>query len=317
MTDGTEPGEHWQALSNWGRWGPDDELGTLNFITPEKRRHAASLVVSGVTISCGLLTEAGPQPGTDQPYQRYMHLTGEGWNDPHRVARKTRQKMNGIDKHAGASEFVGLNYHGLYITHLDALSHVFWDGRLYNDRPSELVNVAHGATVLDVTTMKDGVVSRGVLFDVPRHRGVEWLEPGERVTVQELEAIERETGVTVSSGDIILLRTGTGLRRREHGIDPQSMPGWDPACALWFRDREVALIGADSANDAVPAVVNLGAPLHAVAIPLMGLTLLDNCDLERLSEHCARTGRNEFMFIVAPLTLDGMTGSPVNPIAIV
>lgn len=316
VPDDDEVLSYFDTLSNWGRWGEDDELGTLNLITAAKRIAAAELVRVGRSVSCAW--DIGSTPVADQPFgppQRFMVATGQGLNDPHRVTAPWRAG----DRSAGALEYLGLVYHGHTVTHVDSLAHVYWDGKMYNGKPAELVTSAMGATHHAVTSLRDGVVTRGVLLDVAAARGVDWLEPGEAVHPEELETIEQHQGVVVEEGDVILLRTGYGRRAREHGPDEVARvgrAGWHAACLPWFHERGIAMIACDTAQDAQPSgYPALRSPIHAVGIVAMGLWLLDNCDLEELSRTCGDSGRYEFLFTLAPLRWVGATGSPANPLA--
>jgi kynurenine formamidase len=191
---------------------------------------------------------------------------------------------------------------------------------MYGGRPAGLVTRADGARHNAVTAAAQGIATRGVLLDVARLRGVDWLEPGEGVFPDELDAAEARAGVRVGRGDAVLLRTGYGRKKRERGPDrvqDVGRAGWHAACLPWLRERDVALIGADTAQDVHPCgYPGFRSPVHAIGIVAMGLWLLDNCDLEPLAEACARAGRCEFMLQVNPLRLAGVTGSPVNPIAL-
>jgi kynurenine formamidase len=296
-----------ETLSNWQRFGADDELGTLNLIDDAKRAEAARLVRDGAAVSCAW--EIDPRPGVD-------HVFGS----PERTMRGTGEDLPDVPRYAGASERIGFVFHGYAITHLDSLAHYFWDGRMYGGRPASLVTIADGATRNAVTAAGAGIVTRGVLLDIAKLRGVDWLEPGEGVFPEELEAAEARAGVRAGPGDAVLLRTGYGRKKRLRGPDRvQSVgrAGWHAACLPWLRARDVALIGADTAQDVQPCgYPSFRSPVHAIGIVAMGLWLLDNCDLEPLAEVCARLGRAEFMLTVNPLRLTGATGSPVNPIAL-
>ena len=309
-----------ESLSNWGRWGDNDQLGTLNLIDASHRRKAAEMVVEGASVSCAWDISTNLQVGDHfGPPQRHMLMTGEGLADPHRVTQP--HPVPGVDtsRAAGAVEYFGCVFHGVNITHLDALSHVFWDRKSYNGKPAELVNAVFGATNLAVTGIRDGIFTRGVLIDVPALRKVDWLEPGEAIFPEDLEAAEKAQGVRVSTGDVVLLRTGYARRKREHGaVPPQNgQAGWHAACLPWLHERGVAAIGCDTAQDVVPSgYAQVALPLHLIGIVAMGLWLFDNCDLEALAATCARLRRWEFCFTVAPLRIEGGTGSPVNPLAI-
>lgn len=307
------------TLSNWGRWGRDDELGTLNHISPAARIAAAGLVRTGVTVSCAW--DIGGSPSADQPTgpmgppRRYMLATGQGLRDEHRITPPGREH----DRAAGAAEYLGLVYHGHTVTHLDGLSHIFWDGRMYNGKPAELVTSAFGATAHAITAARAGIVTRGVLIDVPAVRGVDWLEPGDAVFPADLEAAERRAGVIVGAGDALVLRTGYGRKVREKGPDDVAAvgrAGWHAACLPWLHERGVSVIACDTAQDAIPSgYPRLRNPIHAIGIVAMGLWLNDNCDLEALASMCTELGRWEFLYTLAPLAWTGATGSPANPLA--
>jgi len=312
VTHGRVPSEAelfawFETLSNWRRWGDDDELGTLNLIDDAKRAEAARLVRDGSAVSCAW--EIDPRPAAD-------HVFGS----PERTMRGTGENLPAEPRWGGASERIGFVFHGYAITHLDSLAHYFWDGKMYNGRPAALVDKADGAKRNAVTAAGGGIVTRGVLLDVASLRGVDWLDPGEGVFPEELDAAEARAGVRAGPGDAVLLRTGYGAKKRRHGPDrvqETGRAGWHAACLPWLRARDVALIGADTAQDVHPCgYPSFRSPVHAIGIVAMGLWLLDNCDLEPLAERCRRLGRFEFMLQIAPLRLAGATGSPVNPIAI-
>jgi kynurenine formamidase len=210
-------------------------------------------------------------------------------------------------------------YHGHTVTHIDGLSHIFWDGRMYNGKPAELVTSTFGATHHDITALHDGVITRGVLLDVAGARGGDWLEPGEAVFPSDLEEAEGHEGVRVEEGDVLLLRTGYGRKVRDRGPDEVAQvgrAGWHASCLPWLHERGVSVIACDTAQDAIPSgYAGLRNPIHAVGIVAMGLWLLDNCDLEALAQTCGGMGRWEFLFTLAPLRWLGATGSPANPLA--
>ena len=296
---------YFETLSNWNRWGPDDELGTLNHITPEARRAAAALVREGLTVSCAWDIETTPR--VDQLFgtpRRYMLATGR---DPLALGRG-----------GTAVEVTSFAFHGVTITHLDGLSHMFWDGRMYNGRPAGLVTAAGGAGHHAVTAFRDGIVTRGVLMDVPALDGRPWLDEGEGVFPEHLEAAEARQGVRVRAGDAVLLRTGKGRRLREEAErPPRSAGGWHAAALPWLHEREAAVIGADTAQEAGgPGYDAVPMPVHLIGVTAMGLPLIDNCDLEALAETCERLGRWEFLFCVQPLPMQGGTGGAVNPVAV-
>jgi len=299
------------SLSNWGRWGKDDELGTINLITPEKRKRAAALVRDGVPVSCArpIATNAIGADTTFQPL-RFMVDSGEGrdHDSPERIL--TRR---------GASEFIGMVFHGYTITHVDTPAHYFWQGKIYNGRSCNLITSREGAQVESVDLLRDGVVSRGVLLDVAALKG-RWLGSGEGVMPEDLEAAEKAQNVRVEPGDILLIRTGYYARRLAEGPGhplKDGSPAAHVVCMPWFRERDIAMLGTDTHNDVSPAThPGLGNVVHIVALVSMGLWLIDNANLEDLAQACAARRRWEFMLTIAPLRLQGVTGSPVNPIAL-
>jgi kynurenine formamidase len=298
------------SLSNWGRWGADDQLGTINLVTPAKRRQAAGLVSEGVGVTCArpISTEIAADT-TFQPL-RFMVDSGEG--------RDTASPERLLERR-GASEFIGMVFHGYTITHVDTPAHYFWQGRIYNGRSCNLITSREGAQVESVELLKDGVVSRGVLLDVAAVRG-RWLASGEGVMPEDLEAAEKAQGVRVEEGDILLVRTGYYARRLAEGPRHpirDGSPAAHVACAPWFRERGVAMLGTDTHNDvSPPPYPRIGNALHVVALVAMGLWLIDNANLEELSQACASRRRWAFMLTIAPLRLLNVTGSPVNPIAL-
>jgi kynurenine formamidase len=295
-----------KTLSNWGRWGDDDELGTINLITPEKRKQAAGLVQDGVTISCPRPIVTAPAIDAPSPPLHYMLMSGE------RAAADPKGPMQ------ASMDFLGVAFQGVTITHLDALSHAFSEGKMYNNRSAALVMTREGATKESIEIVGDGLVSRGVLLDVPRLRGVDWMDPGDGIHPEELDAAAQAQGLQVEEGDILLVRTGFARRRREVGPVPfeDGAPGLDAACLPWLCERGVAVLGSDAISDMGPnGYPKLGLPIHRIGIVHMGLWLIDNCDLEDLGEACATRNRWEFQLTLAPLKIRYGTGSPVNPIA--
>lgn len=310
---------YFDRLSNWGRWGIEDSRGTLNFVTPEVTLAAATEIQTGRSISCGwdIVTkhQEGDLFGTPQ---RYMLNHGQGLGDADRVTPPHRKAG---DRGFGASEFFGLVFHGLNITHIDALSHIFWDRKMYNGYPAEWVTSQLGATRLAITDIKEGISTRGVLLDVARAKGVECLEPGTPVTPRDLEEAEEAQGVRVQSGDVVFLRTGYGRWKHEHGAGKttRGQPGWHASALPWIHAREVAVIGCDTGQDVTPSgyyEAGLNLPVHSIGISAMGLWLVDNLDLEALSAYAAELSRWSFFLSLQPLRIDGGTGSPLNPVAL-
>jgi kynurenine formamidase len=218
-----------------------------------------------------------------------------------------------------------LQPHGLAMTHLDAPSHSLVrsdparDWTTYNGKPARLVSTAEGAAVGSIELAGEGIVSRGVLLDIARLRGREWLEADQPVMPDELEAAQAAQGVRVEPGDVLCVRTG--FPRRRLALGPRSsgegVCALQAACLPWLREHDVAVMGADTGNDVMPSQYpELGLPVHAVGMGALGLWILDNPDYETLTETCARLGRWEFQVTIAPLKLANGTGSPVNPLAL-
>ena len=301
--------EYFNTLSNWGRWGEDDLLGTLNLVGNEERVRAAALVKLGITVGCARPISTAPAIDTPIPPLHFMLESGEGYNLPSAEARGPRQAVG---------DLIALAFHGLYCTHIDALSHVFWDGKMYGGRPAELVTTRGGAAVNDVAVLKDGVITRGVLLDITKVRGKEWFEPGEAVYVEDLEAAEAAQGVQVEKGDALCLRLGWYKRRLALGpvIRVDGRPGLHAETLPWLRERGVSLIASDAAHDVIPSGYDaLDMPIHQVGIVAMGLWLLDNANFDDLVVQCEALGRWDFMFTMAALRFPTVTGSPVTPLA--
>jgi kynurenine formamidase len=298
------------SLSNWGRWGADDQLGTVNFITPAQRKRAASLVSEGVSVSCSRPITTDITADTTVQPMRFMVDSGEG-RDTAGLERNLQRR--------GAAEFIGMVFHGYTITHVDTPAHYFWNGRMYNGRSCNLITSREGAQVEAVDLLRDGIVTRGVLLDVAAQKG-RWLESGEGVLPEDLEAAEKAQGVRVEPGDVLLVRTGYYARRRAEG--PRSpmkdgTPAVHVASLPWIRERSVAMLGTDTHNDVTPLPYpKIGNALHVVSLVAMGMWLIDNGNLEELAQACAKYRRWQFMLTVAPLVLERVTGSPVNPIAV-
>jgi len=301
---------YFDKLSNWGRWGPDDELGTPNLITPEVTRRALATVQEGVTVS--LAREIMWEGALDVPSPpvHYMIESGEGWASGEKVSARANQ---------AAIDYIGMVFHGVAVTHVDSLAHFFWNGKTYNGKPAHLVSTSLGATVCSVVAAKEGFISRGVLIDVPLVRGIDWLERGEGVSPEDILAAEERFGFKVQEGDILLIRTGQLRRRNVEGPVDRSAgsTACQAACLPLFHERGIAVMGSDTGNDvSPPQYTKVTQPIHQVGITAMGLWILDNADLEALAEACAQRGRYEFMVSIGPLPLHNTTGSPVNPIAV-
>jgi kynurenine formamidase len=304
------------TLSNRGRWGEEDDLGTLNLVTNEVRRAAAATVSLGVTVSCGLDLVTAVQAGDIHgAARRYMVRTGR--STPAGAGAPPGSLTQHGQRYDACAEYIGLVFHGPNVTHLDALCHTTWDARLYNDVPVGSVSVERGADRLAVTAASAGITTRAVLLDAARYANRRWLEPGTAVRAAELDEIARAHHVEVRPGDAVLLRTGYGRQRREDGVLDTSAPraGWHPDALLWMREHDVALIGSDGFNEALPnPYAHMTMPVHIVGQVGLGLWLLDNLDLEEAATVAAGADRWESMLCAAPLRVPGGTGSPLNPL---
>jgi kynurenine formamidase len=290
------------TVSNWGRWGAEDERGALNHLTAERVAAAARLVRSGETVTLARPLDTRPGAANPEPAEHRMTMLAE--TQP--------------EREAFVKDYVGVDYHNDTHSHLDALCHVAFDGRLYNGRPSDSVTAA-GANADAVEVLKDGLVGRGVLLDIPGLRGVRWLEPGEHVLPDDLEQAERRQGVAAGVGDILLVRTGHARRLAELGPwdTARAKAGLHPTAARFLAERRIAALGSDGNNDTAPSSTEgVDFPIHALALTAMGVHLFDYLQFEDLLAACERAGRWEFLFVGAPLRIVGGTGSPLNPIAI-
>lgn len=289
-----------QSLSNWGRWGADDELGTLNLITPQVRLAAVALVREGVTVSMALELNKVSDALNANPFEHEL----------------SRAEFGG---HQVAGDRYSVDYHGFAHSHMDGLPHFAHKGKFYNGVPYTAAQ-QDGATRLGIQNAGvNGVVTRGVLVDMPRFLGVDYLEPGTAITVADLEAWEKQHGVTVGSGDVLLLRTG---RWAKVAADGQwdflaKAAGLHASVATWLKARDVAVIGCDGVSDVMPSgVEGLFNPLHELVLVGLGMPILDNLDLEAVAAAAAARDRVTFLFAGAPLRVPGGTGSPLNPLAI-
>jgi kynurenine formamidase len=298
--------EMFESLSNWGRWGADDKLGTLNLITPEVTKAAAALVRHGRPVSLARTITPKYGPDNPNPPLHFMLASGEGAPD---------------QGHGVSADWYGMACHGHSMTHLDSLGHLFWNGKMYNGRPASRVDQATGAKDGSIEDAGGGVVTRGVLLDLPRTLGIPYLEAGHRITPRELELAEAMTGVRVSSGDAALIRTGRDVNRAQRGPhlpEQHGCPGLSASCLPWIRERGIAVLGSDVAHDAMPSLYRrVAGPIHSVGIVGMGLWLLDNAYLDALAAAAAEASQWDFLFVLGPLKLKRGTGSPVNPLAVI
>jgi len=285
-------------------WGAADRRGALNYLTPERVLAAAGEIRLGRTISLAAPIETGLAP--DDPAPAIHEMAGPAGNqaDP-----------GGLTY---AQDRLGMNVHGNVDSHIDALCHIMYRKTLYNGVPADEVT-EHGAQELSIEVARDGIAGRGVLLDIPRLRGVRWLEPGDLVTGAELTAAAEAQQVRVGTGDLLFVRTGHRRRRNEFGPwDAAKLrAGLHPEALEFIAERKVAVLGSDSNSDAAPSVAEgVETPVHVLAINALGVHLLDYLQFEDLVPLCETTGHWSFFCVIAPLRLRHGTGSPVNPIAV-
>lgn len=286
-----------EELSNWGRWGADDQLGAINLITPQKRQEAARLVRLGVSVSLARDVETEPAADNPNPFEHTMLSDGQ-------------------NLHAQwCSDNYSVSYHGFAHSHIDSLCHYVHEQTLYNGISSKVVT-PNGAKKLDVHNLKNGVFTRGILIDGPALKGVDFLEPGTAIYPHDLDAWEKKAGVKIASGDVVLIYTGRWARREAVGPWSGSQAGLHATSARWLRERDIAVLGSDGGSEVSPSgIPGVNSPIHLLMLHSMGVHMLDNLDLEALSQKAKELKRWDFLLTFAPLAVDGGTGSPLNPIA--
>ena len=285
-----------KELSNWGRWGKDDQRGTLNLITADKRKEALKLVRTGEAVSLAHTLDKEQFPDNPRPLGQQMTLDNAGH----------------------AMDLYTIWYHGSTITHIDSLCHYSFEGKLYNGFERAKIAQGPGCPQNGVEHQKNGIMTRGVIVDLPRMKNVAYLEPGTPVTPADLEAWEKYAGVKIGSGDALFVRTGRWAQRAQKGPwnVARDAAGFHASVMPWLKQRDVALLGNDAVNDVQPSgVEGNGRPIHQLAIVAMGLPLVDVMDLEAAAETAARLRRWEFLLTAAPVPVPGGTGFPLNPIA--
>jgi len=289
--------DRWMTeLSNWGRWGKDDEIGTVNLITPARRKAAAALVTEGMTLSLSRDTDSVSAPDNGTPFVHKM-------SDP--VAGEFN--MDEFD----------ISFHGFAYTHFDALSHMFYQDKMYNGFPAASVTKA-GAGRLAVTAYRDGIMGRGVLVDIARMRNLPYLDGGAAIYPEDLDAWEKTTGVRISAGDIVFIRTGRWARRAAKGPwdAGAESAGLFASSARWLKSRDIAVFGSDTSGDVRPSRVDgVDFPIHRLLLVAMGTPMFDQCDLEAVSQAAATRRRWTFLVTAAPIRAVGATGGPVNILA--
>ncbi len=315
-----------QGVRNWGRWGPEDQLGTLNYISNKKVRQAASLVRKGACFTLSIPLDAYG-PGTASGRRRnpihVMTVDGgdedllkdiRGWGGPteREMERHFESLMRFTDDYIIMPLQAG--------TQWDALAHCYYEGRLYNGFPSSSVT-SLGATRNSVEGIaKRGIITRGVLLDIPRYRGIDRLAAGTIVYPDELDAVAASVGVTVEPGDILLVRTGwwrTFLETRDPAGWRANVPGLSWRCAEWLHGRQIAAVASDTHVVEVPTELpEVPYALHLLLLRDMGMIIGEMWDLDELALDCAADGVYEFQLAATPLLITGAVGSPLTPIAI-
>lgn len=295
---------------NWGRWGEDDEIGAINLITAERRIAAAQLVTEGVSISLS------------RPFPKNQ-MAGSEVLAEHKMEPRIERGHGG----GAVTDYYGTSYHGAESTHIDAISHVWDADGIYGGRNPDDVITDEGVTFCDIDQWRDGIVTRGVLLDVPAYRGVEYVDNHQPVHGSELEEIVLAAGITIHPGDAILIYCGREAWMRDHGTyglqsahvtngnqaDPR--PGLHGSCLKFIRDHDVSMLVSDMLDSYPTGYDDVAWTVHG-ALWAFGTALVDNALLEPLAEHCRQRNRLDFMLTVAPLRVRGGTGSPINPIAI-
>lgn len=291
-----------EQVKNWGRWGAEDQRGALNLISKAKRIQAARLVREGFTVSTANPVPVLPSLNNPRPALRAVLSGGD-------VAG---------DGFGSAGDLTIIAPHGFATSHMDALCHVFWNKKMYNGYPASLM-ASPGAGANGIEGARDGVVSRGILLDIPRIHRKDFLACGEAIYTEDLEEAEARQGVRVEEGDILLIRTGRHLREQ---VDGESRlfdggAGLHVSTMPWLQARGAAMLGSDGISDVMPSgCEDNRLPIHAATLVAMGVHLLDNLALEDLARACADQDRWQFHFVVAPLIIEKGTGSAVNPIAV-
>ena len=288
-----------EAASNWGRWGAEDEKGTLNLITPAKRKAAAALVQDGTSVSLAVDLNTEKSAINFSPFEVKLDL-------------------HSLESQEAASDHQAVSYHGYAHTHIDGMPHFIHKGKMYNGVPAEVLKPG-GAEKLGIENAYEGIFTRGVLVDMAWFYGVDYVTPGKAIMAEDLEAWEAKTGITLGSGDVLLLRTGRWDYTAEKGATAllQATAGLHPSVALWLKERDIAVLGSDAISDVLPSrVEGRPNPLHELVLVGLGMLILDNLDLDGVATAAKERNRWDFLFVGAPLRVPGGTGSPLNPLAI-
>jgi kynurenine formamidase len=296
-------------VRNWGKWGADDELGTLNYITPEAIARACQLVTAGKVFALGIpLQRQGPQSGTRPRFNPIHTMFRDGGDQPTDIIA--------AEGYGGSDDWIVMPLQ--CVTQWDSLAHVFFEGKMYNGYDAKLVT-SSGAAKNSIDKTKDKIVGRGVLLDVARYKGVPALDPGYAISADDLEGTAAAQGVEVQRGDLLLIRTGHMSRYLDKGswnyFDLDSAPGVSVYTAAWMYAHEIAAVASDNyAVEVRPSELPpFRSPFHICAIPNMGLTLGEIFYLEELALDCAADGRYAFLLVAPPLPVTHAVGTPINP----
>jgi kynurenine formamidase len=286
-----------RRCSNTGRWGSDDELGTLNYITPQKRIAAAALVKTGEIVSVARDLSTKQSKTNAQPITHIM--------------------MFGAANSPSCGDYFTIAPHGMVVTHMDALCHFSFEDQYYNGRKRSATLTASGARWGSIYAQRQGIFTRGVLLDVAAARGVNWYQPNEYVTVADFEAAEKRQNVRVGSGDAVFVRTGMERMEAELGEqDTYPRAGLHAECAEWMHNRQASVYGGDCIEKLPYPSERFTSAIHMIVLASMGLPILDWPALTELAKTCERLNRWEYLLTTAPWRLQGATSSPINPLCV-
>jgi kynurenine formamidase len=292
-----------EKLSNWGRWGPADERGTLNLLTDSTRTAAAAQVTDGSCISC-----ARPMKPQRSSGNYLHHMTGSGEGAP-------------TQGFGSAGDWVGITIHGLEYTHLDSPAHISWDGNLYNGGDARKISTRKGALLGSADLAVEGIIGRGILLDGAEISNKRWLQRGDRIEGPDIDIWFRGHDIVPRSGDILVVRFGRDAAEKDHvDLLQTGTPSLGISALNWIHDHDISVVASDLVCDEVSTTESLGdercpLPIHMLSLVSMGLWLIDNAELGKLAEACRMKSRYDFFFAALPLALKNSTGSPVNPIA--
>ncbi len=293
-----------ESIKSWNDYSPLTlERGALNYITPEIVKSASQLVSTGEVVTMGLAWNTVTGPDNHKPALHYMT----------ELSIDTPGEEPNCNK-----DFIGVDYHGKAVSHLDAMTHISFRDTLFGGKKSTEVVNATGSSWSTVDKLGP-IATRGVLLDAARFAGLDWIEPGTAIHVEDVLAYEKKFGFNIGQGDVVLLRSGHFARRDKLGVwDPSDFSaGFHVDVMQLFKDRKVSVIGADGDSDVRPSpVAGVGSPIHVLALPALGVPLLDNLQLEAVAAKCAELNRWVFNIVISPLNIPRGTGSPINPIAI-